>query len=65
MRLWRKAGGGYDLVFEAAGLSGPVGALEFARDADRLLVQVTGEHTARVWDLGVLRGQLAGVNLGW
>jgi serine/threonine protein kinase/WD40 repeat protein len=66
VRVWRPtAEGGFELVFAVADLASGVRGLEFGRADNRLLVVLTNEHAARVWDLDVLRRQLGELNLGW
>jgi serine/threonine protein kinase/WD40 repeat protein len=66
VRVWRPAAdGGFELVFVVADLASRVRTLEFGRADNRLLVLLTNEHGARVWDLDVLRRQLSELHLGW
>jgi serine/threonine protein kinase/WD40 repeat protein len=66
VRLWRPtADGGFAPAFVVSNLPSRVRALEFGRADNRLLVLLTYEHNARVWDLDVLRRQLTELKLGW
>src|SRR5581483_4421919 len=64
VRVWRpSADGGFELVFAVVDLASHVRGLEFSPTDNRLLVLQTNEHTARVWDLDVLRRQLGELRL--
>jgi WD40 repeat protein len=65
VRVWRPAGGGFELAFAVTNLPSRVRSLEFGRSDNRLLVLPMNEHVARVWDLDVLHRQFGALNLGW
>jgi WD40 repeat protein len=65
VRLWRRTAQGFEPLLTLSDLSGTVRELQFAPGDDRLLVLLSYEHAARVWDIDKLRTQLAELKLGW
>ena len=65
MKVWRRAGDTFELLFAAADLPSPVLSVEFSRADDTLLVLLMNEHAVRVWDVAHLRSHLSGLKLGW
>lgn len=65
VRVWKRTGERFDLLFAAADLPAPVVTLEFSPTQNVLLVVLTNERAARVWYLDAVRAHLDGLSLGW
>ena len=65
VKVWRRTADGFEWLFAATDLPAPVAALEFGPTDLRLLVLLTNDHAARVWDVTTLRDQLKELGLGW
>lgn len=65
VRFWRRTGGTFEPLFAVSNLPSAVLSVEFSWADDRLLVLLTNEHAARVWDTARLREHLDGLGLGW
>lgn len=65
VKLWEVRGDTVELLFAVAHLPAAVQELHFDPKADRLLVLLAHEHAVRVWEMGVLRDNLAAHRLGW
>src|SRR5439155_20443875 len=61
VRVWRRAGDRFELLFAVDDLPAPVVGLEFGPSGNSLLVLLTNERAVRVWDLDQLRTQLDGL----
>ena len=64
VRVWRRAGDRFELLYAVDGLPAPVAGLEFGPRGEDLVVLLTNERAVRVWDLARLREQLAALALG-
>jgi WD40 repeat protein/tRNA A-37 threonylcarbamoyl transferase component Bud32 len=65
VRFWKRAGDGFELLFEVDQLPGQVRDLQFGASDDRLMVLLDHEHAVRVWDTDRLRAHLTDLKLGW
>ena len=65
VKLWRRAGDTFELLFAASDLPSAVASVEFSPADDTLLVLLVNEHAVRVWDVARLRTHLSGLKLGW
>jgi WD40 repeat protein len=63
VRLWRRTAAGLELVAAVGGLSAPIRDLRFDPAGTRLLVLVADELAVRVWDLGRVEAEWAGLGL--
>ncbi|MDY3559307.1 serine/threonine-protein kinase [Gemmata sp. JC673] len=65
VKLWKRVGERFELLFTVPDLAGPVNGLQFHPVDNRLLVQITQERAVRVWDIDKLRAQLGRYRLAW
>lgn len=65
VKLWKRTGERFELLFAVPDLSGPVHEVQFNPADDRLLVLIAQERAARVWDIERLKGQLGRCLLAW
>lgn len=65
VRLWKRNGEGFELLFAIPHLSGAVRDLQFSPNDGRLLVLLSHGHAVRIWDIDRLKAQLTEFKLGW
>jgi WD40 repeat protein/tRNA A-37 threonylcarbamoyl transferase component Bud32 len=65
IRLWEWTGGSLQEWLTLPSPSGPVAAVAFSPDGERLACLVRNELAVRIWDLAALRQHMAQMNLGW
>lgn len=65
VRLWKRNGESFEVLFTIPHLSGAVRDLLFSPNDDRLLVLLSHGHAARIWNIDRLKAQLTELKLGW
>jgi hypothetical protein len=65
VRLWRKAGAGYEPLLALKVPTGEVAAVRFTPDGRKLVVHAQPERAVRVWHLDRLQAHLGAIGLGW
>ncbi len=65
IRIWKCKGDQFELLVAITDLPSQVVSLEFSPQSNELLVLLTNERSARVWNLDKLQAELNELSLGW